>query len=232
MAKRKSESAETVEIQEVTATRTPTVPFWEKNPKIVMYVLGGIAVLIGGWMLYKNLVVGPKNQEALSAMWQAEQQFGRDSFLMALDNPGGGYDGFVTLADKYSGTPAGNLCNYYAAICNLQTGNFDGAIEYMNKYDASGETLPALKYGVLGDAYAEKQDYSKALDYYGKAADATEVDVLAIYYLKKLGMLNEHQGNKEAALKAYERIQRDFPNPQIADWRDVEKYIYRAKAPK
>lgn len=231
MAKRKSDSAETVEVQEVTTTSAPSVPFWEKNPKLVLYAVGGVAVLVAGWLLYKNMIVGPKHQEALSAMWQAEQQFGRDSFQMALDNPGGGFDGFASLADKYSGTKAGNVCNYYAAICNLQTGNFDGAIEFMDKFDAEGNVLPAIKYGVLGDAYSEKQDFSKALDYYKKAADAAEVDVMAIYYLKKLGMLNEHQGNKDAAYEAYERIRRDYPNPQITDWRDIEKYIYRVKPP-
>jgi tetratricopeptide (TPR) repeat protein len=162
-------------------------------------------------------------------MWQAEQQFGRDSFQLALDNPGGGYEGFAALADKYGASKAGNACKYYAAICNLQTGKFDEAISYMEKFDAAGEILPAIKYGVLGDCYSEKQDFAKALDYYEKAADAAGVDVVAIYYLKKLGMLNEHEGKKDAAYKAYERIRRDYPNPQISDWRDIDKYIYRTK---
>lgn len=229
MAKRKSDQAETVEVQEVRTVNTPSVPFWEKNPKIVLYILGGVAALVAGWLLYKNMIVGPQQNEAVSAMWQAEQQFGRDSFQLALDNPGGGYEGFAALADKYGASKAGNACKYYAAICNLQTGKFDEAISYMEKFDAAGEILPAIKYGVLGDCYSEKQDFAKALDYYEKAADAAGVDVVAIYYLKKLGMLNEHEGKKDAAYKAYERIRRDYPNPQISDWRDIDKYIYRTK---
>lgn len=229
MAKRKSDQAEIVEAQEVRTVSTPSVPFWEKNPKIVLYALVGLAALIGGWMLYKNLIVGPQHKEAIGAMWQAEQQFGRDSFQLALDNPGGGYEGFVALADKFGATKAGNACNYYAAVCYLQTGNFDNAIKYMDDFDAEGEVLPAIKYGVLGDCYSEKQDFSKALDFYEKAADAAKVDVIAIYYLKKLGMLQEHQGKKDEAVKSYERIRRDYPNPQITDWREIEKYIYRAK---
>lgn len=229
MAKRKSDQAETVEAQEVRTVSTPSVPIWEKNPRLVLYALGGVAALVVGWLLYKNLIVAPQQKEAVTAMWQAEQQFGRDSFQLALDNPGGGFEGFAALADKFSATKAGNACNYYAAICNLQTGNFDNAISYMEKFDGVGDVLPAIKYGVLGDCYSEKQDFGKALDYYEKAADAAKVDIIAIYYLKKLGMLNEHQGNKENALKAYERIRRDYPNPQVSDWRDIEKYIYRVK---
>jgi tetratricopeptide (TPR) repeat protein len=228
MAKRKSDQAETVEVQEVSTVSTPSVPFWEKNPKIVLYALGGVAVLVAGWLLYKKMIVAPQQQEAIAAMWQAEQQFGRDSFQLALDNPGGGFEGFVALADKYSATKAGNACAYYAAVCYLQTGNYDNAIQYMEKFDATGNVLPALKYGVLGDCYSEKQDFGKALDLYSKAADAAELDVLAAYYLKKLGMLHEHQGNKDAAVKAYERLRRDYPNPTVSDWRDIEKYIYRA----
>jgi tetratricopeptide (TPR) repeat protein len=230
MAKRKSDQAEVVETQEVRGVTAPSVPIWERNPKLIMYALGGIAALVIGWLLYKNLIVGPQQKEAEVAMWQAEQLFGKDSFQLALDNPGGGYEGFAALADKYGSTKAGNVCNYYAALCNLHTGNFDNAIQYMEKFDAVGQVLPAIKYGVLGDCYSEKQDFSKALGFYEKAADAAEVDVIAIYYLKKLGMLNEHQGNKEAAIKAYERIRVDYPNPQVTDWRDIEKYIYRAKA--
>ena len=228
MAKRKSDNPEIVEVQEVQNVKKPSVPIWESNPQLVTYVLGGIALLVAGWLLYKKLIVAPKEKEAVAAMWQAELLFGRDSFQMALENPGGGFEGFASLADQYSGTKAGNACNYYAAICNLQMGNFDEAINYMNNYDGSGEVLPAIKYGVLGDCYSEKQDFAKAIDFYGKAADAAKIDLVAIYYLKKLGMLNEHEGNKDAAMKAYERIKRDFPNQQLNDWRDVEKYMYRA----
>lgn len=232
MAKRKSDQAEIVGVQEVTNVSAPSVPIWEKNPKLVLYVLGGVAALALGYLLYRNMVVAPQQKEAVTAMWQAEQQFGRDSFQLALENPGGGFEGFAALADKYSSSKAGNACNYYAAVCNLQLGNFDGAIQYMDKFDAEGDVLPAVKYGVLGDCYSEKQDFNKALEYYEKAADAAEVDVLAVYYLKKLGMLYEHQGNSEKAMKAYERIRVDYPNPQNTDWRDVEKYIYRANPPK
>ena len=227
MAKRKSDQIEIVEVEQVSARHSST-PIWEKYPNLLVYLLAAIALIVAGWWLYKEMIVKPKQVEAVAAMWQAEQQFSRDSFQMALNDPGGGYDGFLALADKFSGTPAGNMAHYYAGICYLQSGDFDNAIAQMEDFSAKGDLLPAMKNGILGDCYSEKQDFGKALDYYEKAADAAENDLLAIYYLKKLGMLNENQGNTKAALKAYERIRRDHPNPQSSDWRDVEKYIYRA----
>ncbi len=227
MAKRKvSPTAEELVVQEVSAA--PAQPIWDKYPNLIPYILGAIVLAVGGWWLYKSMIVAPKQKEAVSAMWHAQQQFDRDSFKLALENPGGGFDGFVSIADKFSGTPAGNSANYYAGICYLQMGDFDNAIQYLEDYSPEGELLPAMKYGALGDCYSEKEDYGKALDFYEKAADATKNDLLATYYLKKLGMLNEYQGNKEAAVKAYERIRRDFPNQSSQDWREIEKYIYRA----
>lgn len=231
MAKRKvSQEVEEITVQEVNAGSAQSI--LERFPNLLMYVVGAIVLAIGGWWLYKSMIVAPKQKEAVAAMWHAQQQFERDSFRLALENPGGGFDGFLTLADKFSGTPAGNSANYYAGVCYLQMGDFDNAISYLEKFDGEGDLLPAMKYGMLGDAYSEKGDYDKALSYYEKAADATKNDLLAGYYLKKLGMLNDYQGNKEAAVKAYQRLHRDFPNQASQDWRDVEKYIYRAGAGK
>ena len=226
MAKRKSDQIEIVEVEQ--APGAPySAPIWEQYPNLLLYAVAAIALAVAGWWLYKEMIVKPKQVEAVSAMWQAEQQFGRDSFQLALNDPGGGFDGFLALADKFSGTPAGNMAHYYAGVCYLQSGSFDEAISQMEDFSADGELLPALKYGVMGDCYAEKEDFGKALDLYEKAADATKNDLLGMYYLKKLGMLNEKQGNKDAALKTYERIRRDYANQNSGDWRDIEKYIYR-----
>lgn len=227
MAKRKSDQIEIVEVEQAPGAPYST-PIWEQYPNLLLYAVAAIALAVAGWWLYKEMIVKPKQVEAVAAMWQAEQQFGRDSFQLALNDPGGGFDGFLALADKFSGTPAGNMAHYYAGVCYLQSGSFDEAISQMEDFSADGELLPALKYGVMGDCYAEKEDFGKALDLYEKAADATKNDLLGMYYLKKLGMLNEKQGNKDAALEAYERIRRDYANQNSGDWRDIEKYIYRA----
>jgi TolA-binding protein len=90
--------------------------------------------------------------------------------------------------------------------------------------------MPIMKNGILGDAYADKGDFAKALEYYEKASKAGKNDVLAAVYLKKLGQLNDMQGNKEAAAAAFERLRTEFPNPNSPEWREVEKYIYKSGA--
>ncbi len=228
MAKRKSTqtAADTpVDVQEV---KPASAPFWETNQNLILYVLGGLAVLVMAWWGYKVLIVEPQQKEAVGAMWQAQAQFDRDSFQLALENPGGGYDGFLAIIDKYGSTDAGNLAKYYAGVCYLHMNDFEKAIQYLEDFDADGDLLPIMKYGILGDCYSEKKEFDKALSLYEKAADSGKNDLLAAYYQKKLGLLYDYQGNKDAAKKAFERLRRDFPNPSSADWRDVEKYIYKS----
>lgn len=231
MAKRKTAKATDaeVEVQEVTASAKP---MWQNNQNLLLYIVGGISLIVLGWWGYKVLVVEPQQEEAVNAMWQAQLQFERDSFRLALENPGGGYEGFAGIADKFGSSDAGNLAKYYAGVCCMQLGDFDKAIEYLEDYSADGDLLPIMKNGVLGDCYSEKKEYDKALDFYEKATNAGNNDILAAYYLKKLGMLQEYQGNKDAALETFERLRRDYPNQSSPEWRDIEKYIYRAQAGK
>ncbi len=228
MAKRKvSPTAQETIVQEPYA---PTTPFLQKNQTLFLYAIGVLIALLVGYGVYKYLIVAPKQQEAVAAMWHAQSLFERDSFRMALENPGGGFDGFQTLADKYSGTPAGSTASYYAGICYLQLGDFDNAIKYLEDSSPKGELLPAVRHGALGDAYSEKKDFNAALKHYDEAVDASDNEVLAAYYLKKLGMLHEYQKNNDAALKAYERLRTDYPSQTSQEWREVEKYIYRVQA--
>jgi tetratricopeptide (TPR) repeat protein len=228
MAKRKADQAEATVVTSTPATAS-TAPFWETYQKQIIYGLGAVIGLFALYFGYKNLIVAPKQKEAVAAMWKAQQMFDRDSFTQALNSPGLDADGFLAIIDKYGSTPAGNTANYYAGVCYLNLGDFDNAIKHMEDFDAAGDFLPTMKYGILGDCYSEKQDFGKAIDMYEKASSATDNESVVPMYLKKLGMLNEKQGDKDAAIKAYERIRSEYPNQASGDWRDIEKYIYRLK---
>ena len=62
----------------------------------------------------------------------------------------------------------------------------------------------------------------KALANYKKATN-TDNDFLTPYYLNKLGVLNMKQGNNDAALQNYKKIEADYP--QSAEAKDAKKYI-------
>ncbi|MFN7119461.1 MAG: tetratricopeptide repeat protein [Saprospiraceae bacterium] len=234
MAKKKQELKKADEVLiDVVEVREQAGDFFERNR---LYVLGGIGLLVlvlGGWFAYNQFYKVPKQQEAVEQMFQAQIQFERDSFQLALINPGGGYLGFLDIIDNYGGTPAANTAKYYAGVSYLHIGQeknnankeFEAAISYLKDFDAKGDVMPIVKNGALGDAYAELKDFSQAMSYYKKAVSSGDNQLLTPYYLKKVGMLNEKNGDAQAALNAYEQIKNEYPNSPEA--RDIEKYIAR-----
>ncbi len=191
------------------------------------YLLIGVAALlliVGGYFAYKYLMLAPKEKEAMAEMMQAEKQFEKDSFALALDNPGEGYSGFLGIIDDYSGTKAANTAKYYAGISYLNLGMFDAAIEYLKEYDEDELVTAIPKYGAMADAYSELDDMENAKKYYKKAVNVTPNELLTPYYLKKLGMLLRSEGNQEEANKYFQRIKDEFPKSTYAQ--DIEKYIF------
>lgn len=200
--------------------------FFEQYRTIILGGITLLVVVVGGWFAYTNFYKEPRQKEAVEQMFQAQVQFEKDSFSLALTNPGGG-KGFLEIIEGYKGTPAANLAHYYAGISYLNLGQYDAAIDYLKDFSPAGEVLPAMKSGALGDAYSEKGDFGAAMSYYKKAA-GEENELLTPYYLKKIGLLHEKNGELAAAKKAYERIKADYPNSP--DGRDIEKYIIRLEA--
>jgi len=208
--------------------RTKATGFFEQNQKLILGIVGGLVLIIGGWFVYTNLIKGPKEEKATAQMWMAQVQFEQDSFLVALENPGGGYPGFLTIINDYKGTGAANLANYYAGICYLNLGNFDAALSFLSDFKADGIIGPVMKFGAMGDAYSELNQMDKAMDHYKKAAAASDNELLTPYYLKKLALLHELQNEVDKALVIYKDIKSNYPNSNEA--LSIDKYIARAEA--
>lgn len=197
--------------------------FFEKYQKQILIIGGSLLLIIGGWLAYKFGYIKPRQKEAIEQMAQAEYQFQRDSFALALANPGGGFPGFADIVKKYSGTDAGNAALYYAGVSSLNLGQFDAAISYLDDFSPCGKLLPSMKYGTMGDAHAEKGDLDKALGLYKKAANADDNSIITPYYLKKVAMLSQKQGDGGGAKEAWLKIKNTYPNSNEA--READKYI-------
>jgi tetratricopeptide (TPR) repeat protein len=229
MARRKKNQKKSDEtLVDIVEVRDQAQSFMDKNRNLVFGVLVGAVVIFGGIFAYNNFVVKPKAQEAAGQMMQAQIQFDRDSFALALTNPGGGKSGFLDIIDNYGGTNAGNLALYYAGICYLNLGQYEAAIDYLKDHSPSGEITPVMRNGAIGDAYSELNDFGNAMTYYKKAVGAGDNEVLTAYYLKKVGLLNERNGDFAAAKEAFQRIKDEFPTSPYG--RDIDKYLARVAA--
>ena len=202
--------------------------FFERHQNLIVGVVAAIVLVAIGVFAYFNFYKAPRELEASEQMYQAQFQFERDSFALALSNPGGGFDGFLDIIDNYNGTKAANLAKYYSGVCYLNLGQYDIAIEYFESFKPKDEVTAVMKQGALGDCYSSLGDMDKALDLYSKAANMEDNDLLTPYYLKKSAMLLEKQGDHAAALELYKRIKDEYPDSP--DGRVIQKYIVRAEA--
>ncbi len=224
MAKRRNTTKQDEELLlDVVEVKDNAQDFIEKNKTMVIGVLAAIILLVGAWIVYKYVIQGPNEVKAANAIHKAEYQFARDSFALALENPGGGYDGFLDIIDSYGSTKTGNIAKYYAGISYLNLGRYDDAISYLESYSPDGELTPMTKYGAMGDAYAEKGDLDKALSLYNKAANAEKNELLTPYYLQKVGELSLKQGDTSAAAAAFKNIKENYPTS--AQGNDVDRFL-------
>ena len=199
----------------------------ERHQTLILSVVGALVLVGIGVFLYREFIVKPQQAEASEYMWQAQQLFAQDSFEVALlGRPDGSVLGFETIAEDYGGTPAGNLAEYYAGISYLHLGQYDAAIDALESFDEDGSLLPATKAGALGDAYAQKDDLASARGHYDTAlSEAGDNSLLAPYYLKKLALLDEREGNVAQANERYRRIKSEFPTSNEAS--DIDKFVLR-----
>ncbi len=216
MAQRKTRPAgtneEVVDVVEVKGSQVDGGNFFDKNQKMISYVLLGLGLLAAIYFAYKYLYIGPREKDAANAMYKAEDMFAKDSFALALENPGGGFDGFLGIIDNYSGTKASNLAKYYAGICYLNIGKYQEAVDYLEDYTASDEVTSITKTGALGDAHAELGNKEKALELYKKASSAADNDLLAPYYMFKVAMMYQAEGKTAEATEQLQQIKTKYPD--------------------
>lgn len=213
-----------IEIVEVKGSNLSVSNILEKYQNIISYVLLGIGLLIALFFVYKYLYQGPREKEAANLMYKSEELFARDSFALALDNPGGDFVGFLGIIDEYSGTKAANLAKLYAGISYLNLGKFEEAIDYLNDYSAKDPATTITKYGTLADAHSELGDMAKAIDLYKKASKSDN-EFLASYYNYKLAMAYMNEGKEDEAYKLFALIKSKYPD--AAEINDVDKWLAR-----
>jgi tetratricopeptide (TPR) repeat protein len=205
---------------------TRSEQYIEENKKSLTIIIAAIIIVVGGYLGYKKMILGPKEVEAQSQAFRAEQYFKVDSFKVALEGDGDAL-GFADIIDEYGMTETANLCHYYAGICYLRLGDYEKAIENLKSFDSNDRLISVIAIGAIGDAYSEMSKFDKAVTFYEKAANKNKNAFTSAIYLKKAGLVYEKLDNNKKALSAYEKIKKDYPASDEA--RDIEKYIQSVK---
>lgn len=211
--------------------------FLEKNQKWIFTGLAAIIVLVAGYMWYDQNVKIPHEQEAIDNLSTAQTYFDKginetdeklmkEDFDKALNGADGKY-GFLQVHDKYSGTKAANLANYYMGMIYYKNGDFKKAVSYLSDFKGDDDILQPTAYGTIGDAFMELEQPKDALSYYEKAAKASDNEFTAPLYYFKAGRLALEQGDKAKAKKYFTMIKEHYPKSNEAKTIDI--YIAQAE---
>ena len=180
----------------------------EKNQKAILIFVGVVA----------KFIQEPKETEAMNEMFQAQSYYEqaliaskKDSLFTLSLNGGNGKFGFVDIIDNYGGTNAANLATYYAGIAYLNTGKYQEAIQYLDKFKADDANVAPIAKGAIGDAFAQLEQQQDALKYYENAASMSSSDLTAPRFLLKAGITAINLGKSAIALKHFNTIIENYP---------------------
>jgi len=206
-----------------------TSKFVQENAKSLAVIGAAIIALVLLYFGYQNFYLAPRAEKAANEMYKAEEYVAIDSLKDRAIKGDGSYPGFEKIADEYSSTKSANLANAYLGGLYLQKGEYQKAVDALGKYSSTGSpVIDPLVLGMLGDAYSELKDYSRAITFYKKAADKNKNTFTTPLFLKKLGLVYEEQKEFKSAVDTYKKIKTDFP--ESVEAASVDAYIARAEA--
>jgi len=211
MAKKAEETI--VDVQEV---YTKTELFLEKNRKTLTYIVGGVALAVLGYFAYSRLYQQPRELEASSSMWKAEEYFRIDSLdrAMAGDDV---YPGFEQIAEDYAGTNTAKRAHYHIGAILRDRGQYEEAIPHFEEASGLGdEAIGPLATGNIGDMYVELGDYDQAVKYFEKAANRVDNGFITPYFLMKASIVYMENGDTDNAKRVLEIITEDWPDSNEA----------------
>lgn len=197
-----------------------------KNQNVILGALAAVLVLVVAFVGYQQYYLPGQNTEAQNAIFGAQEAFKAGKWNETLNGEMPSYQGVLAIANNYGGTKTGKLAHYYAGISYLNLGQFDEAINHLKQFDSDDVLLGAYALGALGDAYAEKGDMDKAIQYYRDAANYHDNIQSAPTFLLKSALALEAQGKNKDAYEQLTKLKNKYPKYNAPSM-DLETHLAR-----
>ncbi|MGB1308970.1 MAG: tetratricopeptide repeat protein [Oceanihabitans sp.] len=227
-----STTAEVFNTLDETASKTED---WViKNQKYIFVIIGIVAIVVLGYLGYKEFIAKPAQTEAMNDMFQAQKYYNeavtgtdKDSLFNLALNGGEGKYGMLDIIKEHSGTEAANLANYYAGMAYLNKKDYKNAVSYLSSYSGNDEATGPIAKGAIGDAFVQLNQKEDALDYYLQAANLRNNTLTTPMYLYKAGITALDLGKANEALKYFTRIKEEFATTKEAA--NIDVFIGKAE---
>ncbi len=193
-----------------------SVDFFQANRTLILSLVVTLVVVIGVMIGYKYYAESQEEQ-AQNLMVQAENFYRAGDYQKALT--GDEYTlsyGFIQIADDFSGTNAGNLASYYAAVSNFELGNMEEALGYIQEYKHSKGIMGVGSVSFHATLLKANGSMEKAARKFEEAAEWDTNDSTTPYNLYKAAEVYKELGNTDKAQSIAKTILDEYPNSDEA----------------
>lgn len=182
-----------------------SVKIENKARKIMIWATIAVAAVVIGVLLYIFAYKQPAVAKGNDAIGDADRIAlfeGNDSTALAA---------YEAVAANH-GFAAGNRAALQSAIILYRQGEYQKALDYVNKFSASDDVISPLAYGLKGDCLVNLDKFSDAVSAFDKAISAANNNPqLVPYFLQKKAVVLAAEGKFADAAKAYKQIEEKYP---------------------
>jgi tetratricopeptide (TPR) repeat protein len=195
---------------------TQAVSFFNANRTLILSLTVTLIVVIGVMIGYKFYAEGQEDK-AQNLLATAEKSYSVTDYETALN--GDEYTlsyGFVQIADEFSGTNAGNLAAYYAAVSNYKLDNYVDALAYIQEYKSPKGIMGVGSVSFHATLLELNGSLEKAARKYEEAANWDMNDSTTPFNLMKAAKVYKELGNTEKVMSLTSTIIEEYPNSDEA----------------
>lgn len=201
MSPAKKISKKTMKQDRFVSTTLKTSEYIQQNKKF--FIGGGIAIIVAILSIY--LVSYTNSQKIVNS----ENMFGSAQLSGAMGEPGAAAEQYKEILNQYPNSAVADRACYYLARTEFDQDKIDTALIYYEQYIKDYGKEPILLTGAYAGAavcYEKQDNYTKAADYYMKAAETANNDVYSPEYLMDAGRTYKEAGMLTEAQNAYQQV--------------------------
>ncbi len=194
----------------------------QNNQKIIVWITVAITIVVALIIGYVYLIHQPGIEKSNEAIGKADVQLalGNDSVALAQ---------YMNIANEMSGD-AKNRAALQSAIMLYDKADYQGALDYLNKFSATESVIGAAAYSLKGDCYANLDQLDNAVSAFKDAVSKSDKNpYYTPFFLCKLARIYRAQGNYKAEANTYDEVLKNYPGFAESYGIDVKKYVERAK---
>ena len=191
--------------------------YFYNNYRTLIGVGSAIVIVIAlsvGYYYYSQ----SQEEQAQQMLGFAEEMYRNGNYEQALTgNQEELVAGFNDIIENYPRTDAANLAYYYAAVCEYELNNPEGALSHINEHEPAEGILGVGPVSFHASLLNELERYEEAGNQYIKAAEWDKNDATTPYNLIKAAQAFQLAELNQKAYDVVERMLNEYPDHDMAD---------------